>query len=350
MSKFDRKKARDALYKRTQESNDRKDGEISSKYFRTDISIPFWKCGVTKEDPHIVDIIPFIAGDNYPQADSRNPIKEGDYVYMVECWVHTNIGPSKSMILCPAKNYGKPCPICEEIEALVDEGKEYDDYAQIAPKRRCVYNIVCSDSEKEFKKGVQIWEVSHKYSEKLIQSAAKAPRGGGIVPFSDPDVGKSIAFEVLNDTYRTIQGHKLVDREEPISEDILAKALVLDQLLLLHTYDEIVKIFSGSISERKEEKESAHESEVEDKSRRRREPVKKGCPHDHEWGVDCDNQDECEDCPTETYEACGAKQDELIEEENERKRLEEEKKKAQEPSGGKRRMRRMKLEEDDIPF
>lgn len=331
MPKFDRKRAKEELLKRQQESYDRKDGEIGTKYFKTDIAIPFWKCPVTKDEPHIIDIIPFVAGGHYPQI-GKTPTKKGDPTYLLEAWVHTNIGPGKEMILCPAKNYGRPCPICEEVDRLADEGKEWEDYSSIAPKRRCVYNVVVMDGGKEEKKGVQIWEVSHKYSEKLIQPAAKAPRGGGLIPFSDPDIGKSIAFEVLNDTYRTIQGHKLVDRDYNISDEVLDAAFTLDELLLELPYEEIDKIFSGNV-----EKET---SGSEQGSRTRGKQEVDECPHvDDAWGKMIDKLEECEKC--ELYDKCGREADKLEAEEKAKK--EEERKKAEaekQESGGEVRRRR----------
>ncbi|MFA5355254.1 MAG: hypothetical protein WC302_00750 [Candidatus Paceibacterota bacterium] len=339
----DRSKAREELLKRTQESNDRKDGDVFYGYFKTDQDLPLWKASVTKKDdePHLIDIIPFYAGKNFPQVDPRHPVKEDDLVYLLETYVHQNIGPGKESIICPARNYKKPCPICEEIEYLTSKeggSKEYEDYADIALKRRCAYNIVCYDSPKEEGKGVQIWEVSYKYGEKKIQLAAKNPRGGGVVPFADYDVGKLISFEVAADEYRTIDGHKLVDRDYVISEEIEDSVWPLDELVKIWEYNEIYEKFYGELPAGVAAKEENQEESVSRSSRGRggvteqevpppsdpaplqrrsramEEPVRKDkgegqCPCGGEYGIDIDQLTNCDDC--KAYDACALKAKEI---------------------------------------
>lgn len=315
--KFDRKAMKEELLKRTQESDERKEGGDYSKYFKDDLELIFAKFGATKEDPHIIDIIPFIAGDKMPDFMR---VKEGKPAYYLDVYVHQNIGGAKAWVVCPAKNYGDDCPICEYIDSLVKDGKEYDDYAEIAPKRRCVYNIVNMTTDKEEKKGIQIWEASHKYSEKPIQAAAKSPRGGGSIPFSHPDkeVGQSISFSVDNDTYKTVSGHKLVPREYDISDDILDKAFQLDQIIKILSYKEIKKLFerASDLEEKETEvKKEEHSDSVKEEPaarRRRARDIKSDeCPEGLNFGEDIDSSDACADCPQ--YDDCAKKADEIEE-------------------------------------
>lgn len=327
--KFDRKEYNDELRKRTQESDERKEGEGFSKYFKEDMDLLFAKFGPTKDKPHIIDIIPFRAGADMPLFMR---VKEGKPAYYLDIYVHQNIGGGKKQIVCPARNYDLPCPICEYIESLVKDGKEYEDYEDIAPKRRSVYNIINMTDAKEEKKGIQIWEVSHKYGEKAIQSAAKNPRGGGSIPFSSPDkdVGQSICFNVDNDTYKTISGHKLVPRDYDIDDDTLENAYVLDQIVKVLPYKEIKAIFNageedGSEDERTD-KDPRDKDEKESRSRdRKKEDVGKNipkdeCPEDLNFGEDIDTVDACATCSV--YDSCAKKADEL----EEQKRKDREKK------------------------
>jgi len=304
-------KMMEQLIKRTQESYDRKDGDATSKYFLPDSELPFWKCTTTKEDPHIIDIIPFYAGDRFPtELNRRNPVLKDDYVYVLEVFVHSGIGPAKEMILCPLKNYGKPCPVCEEIDIQIKEGREWEEYSDIAPKRRCVYNIICYDSDKEEKKGIQIWEVSHKYSEKPFQSLAKNPREGGIIPFAalQKDAGMSISFEVAGDTYKTISGHKFLPRNYDIPRNISDDAYALDQHLLLRDYDYIKeKLQGGAWRSGKTETSNFSREQPSDSRRQAPKPTQQddsrdSCPCEHEFGVDADRFDDCENC--EIYKDC----------------------------------------------
>lgn len=246
MARNDRRAMREELAKRTQESHERKDGDVFLKYFLSDSDLPMWKCGVTKDDPHIIDIIPFLAGPNFPTGSSKYQIKPGTPVYVLDLYVHQNIGPGEAWIVCPAKNYGKPCPVCEDIERRKRKGEEWDDYSDIAPKRRCVYNVICYDNKKEEDKGIQIWEVSHRYSEKAFQALAKNARTGDVISFCSPDKdGKSISFEVSDDDFRTIGGHKFLDRDYEITDDVLDQAYILDEQIALLTYKEIENLYFG---------------------------------------------------------------------------------------------------------
>lgn len=321
--KYDRKILKDELIKRTQESDDRKEGEGLQKYFKDDADLTFVKFGPTKEEPHIMDIIPFIAGNNMPEFMK---VKEGKPAYYLDIYVHQSIGPTKTWIVCPNKSYNEACPICEHINELEKEGKEWEDFAEIAPKRRCVYNIINLTTPKEEKKGIQIYESSHKYSEKLIQNAAKNPRGGGSVPFSHPDkdVGQSISFSVDSDKFRTVSGHRLVQRTEDISDEILENAHILDQIIVRLSYKEIERIFNRTPdddSPKKDEEERGKEKDVDedkiesrsgDREREKETKSKNKCPENANFGVDIDEIKACDSC--EVYTKCAEESNRLEDE------------------------------------
>lgn len=313
--KFDRKSLKDELLKRTEESAGRTEGETFAKYFRDDVDLIMARFGSTKEDPHIIDILPFRAGDKMPNFMK---VAEGKPAYYLDIYVHQNIGASKAWIVCPSRNYGEPCPICEYIDELVRDGKEWDDYADIAPKRRCAYNIINQTTSKERNKGIQIWEASYKYSEKQIQQAAKNPRGGGSIAFAHPDkdVGQSISFNVDSDTFKTISGHKLIPREEDISDSLLDEVYQLDQIIKILTYKEIEKLFSRSSSEKDKKEDDIDDSIMERGAHGKSKSNE--CPAGEEFGVSIDQIKECEDC--EVYREC-ADRAEVLEEEKRKQRL-----------------------------
>lgn len=341
------------LLERTKKNYDRREPDMGSSFIDRDKigDLKIWRAAPTKGNPHIVDIIPFIAGDNFPQ---HNQIEEGNIAYCLDLWVHQNVGPSKSSVICPAKNYGEPCPICDEVEELVKEGVEWKDIP-IVPKRRVIYNVVVMDDEKTESAGVQIWDVSYKYMEDPILALSKSARTGGVIAFAAPDKieGKSIAFDVGNDTYRKITGHRFEARDYDIPKDILEQAVQLDQILIIMSEDEIKKILygsgGGSSKEEHEEKEECSSSRrsrttrtepddvqdpepepKEEKKERRsltkREPAKAKettCPFgDEHFGADYDEYQECEEC--EFRQECCERKD-AIELEAEKKEKEQEK-------------------------
>lgn len=228
----------DALLKRTAEAHQRMNdyGKYGKFYAGPGESqLRLWKC---REGEHLIDIIPFIAGANHLQVDQGRP------TYVVDVWVHQKVGINENDYLCLGRNYGEPCPVCEYLAKkrlgnLTD--KEEKALKSKDPKRRCLYNIVCYDSAREADKGVQIWEIAHFLFEKKILAIARQPRGGGFIPFSSPDNGKTVYFEREGSGLENTQylGYKFVDREEPIPDEYLESAYILDELLHRPDYTEV---------------------------------------------------------------------------------------------------------------
>src|SRR4030067_1887156 len=234
-----------SLQTKTKESYECRDDSGQFKnIFKDEFSNKLWKCG---EGEHLLDIIPYPAGKHDPKS------KEGEWGYLLDIWVHYGIGVNQDAYVCPARNYGQPCPICEYRE----EVRRQDDYdedlvKELTPKRRSIYNIICYNSEKEESKGVQIFDSAHWFMEKHISSLAKTPaRGVGkstdsYIAFSDPDEGKSISF-TRKGTKRNSEflGHKFVDRNYIIPDEVLNTAFILDESINICSYDEIKNAFMG---------------------------------------------------------------------------------------------------------
>jgi len=237
--KFDRNKAREDLLAQTQLSFQTKDfAGLGASYLKP-LPRPSWSC---KEGKHLIDIIPWIAGDNFP-----NPkVKPGAFVYHLDVFIHRNIGPTDSQFLCLASNFQKRCPICEKLKELRLASAEKELIDAVRPKRRTVYNIVCLDTSMEEEKGVQVWELAHFFMEQKLASLAERPRTGGFVGFADPDTGKSISFERKGSGFENTQflGHQFVDREGYIIPDaLLEQAVPLEEFLVIPTYDELYESF-----------------------------------------------------------------------------------------------------------
>lgn len=198
-----------------------------------------------KKGSHLIDIIPFIAGKSHPEQP------EGEIVFNVDVWVHRNVGKMAKQFACPTKTYSQPCPICEYSKVNKVNWKEFAE----KPSRRCYYLVWVHDSEEEEKKGVQVWEVPHFFFEQHVAAISRKPRTGGIIPYADPVVGKSICFDIVQDgSYTDASGEKAPakkfvgfqfdDRPEPIPDDILDMTFPLDECMdLIKPYEEIEEAF-----------------------------------------------------------------------------------------------------------
>ena len=235
--KFNRSDLKERLLKRTEESYASK--ETSGKYgniFRAGVKLPLWK---PKEGDHLFNVIPYIVGEYDPK------LKEGEVAYVLDIWVHTNVGVNEDSYVCPARNYGRPCPICERQKEMRLAGTFSDDEIKaLNPKRRAVYNTEVLDTAEEQAKGVQIWEVSHWLTERLFSELARKPKGGGFIPFSDPDNGKMLALTMA--TKQEYIGHKMLDRDEEVSDALLEGAYTLDALIHIPEYEELYAAFYGT--------------------------------------------------------------------------------------------------------
>ena len=207
--------------------------------------VEFWKC---TEGDHLVDIIPFEAGPNMPFDEKLQPISdEGDLDYVLDLFVHTNIGNMNNPYVCPYENFGLPCPVCEYIKA---NRLEKDIWKKLIAKHRVIYFLWVHDNRKEEKKGVQIFEASHFFMEQKIASIAKAPQGGGYTNFSCPDKGKSLAWTREGSGLENTQylGHRFIDRESPIPDKILDSTFPLDTIVNMHPeYSTIEKDFAQTL-------------------------------------------------------------------------------------------------------
>lgn len=234
---------KDLLRRHEESVTDKSSGVFGSVWDLTKApkTVGFWKC---TEASHTVDFIPFIAGDNLPRKSSR--FKEGEFAWGLEFWSHGNVGALEEPFVCPSRTNGEPCPICEHLQQ--NRGKySKEEYDSMKAKRRMLYLIWCHDNSEEERKGVQLWEVAHWFMEDKLKVIAERPKGGGTIPYFDPDNGKHVVFTRRGTGAGNTQylGHRFDDRDTAIPDSILDQSFPLDSLIKYATYEEIYKAFYG---------------------------------------------------------------------------------------------------------
>lgn len=348
MAKSRREQMREELDEAIEESEQRKDdsGKFGD-YFKDDADIVKWKC---EKGQHIIDIIPYRAGENDPHRAA------GKMQYVLDLWIHTNVGVTEDRVVCLSRNYKKPCPICEhqaELRAEEDYDEELVD--KLNPKRRVIYNIICYDTAEEEDKGVQVWEVAYFFMEKKLLPLAKERRTGERIRFADPDNGKSVSFDVVDKIYGDkdggkprkgidFEGHKLESRDYEILDQDLDDAHCLDEIIEILEYDEIHKMYWGEDADEQEpvEEEKPSRSRERGRSRSTEGESESGnkCTHGGSFGEDLNTMDECNMC--DDYDDCFAKNKELKKKEEDDDSKEEQK----EEKKTSRRGSRVKKESD----
>lgn len=249
MSFRDRFKSKKAgLQRQHNQQTKNKDGKTSYPSIiqkdKLPAGIEVWQC---KEGDHLIDIIPFPAGSDFPvDPDSKQPvIDEGDLAYVLDIMVHTNVGTMRIPYVCPYENFGLPCPICE---FMSENDLEKEDWKKTKAKRRTVYLVWVHDTRETQKKGIQLWEISHYTMEEKLAVIASQPRGGGAKAFADFDDGCNIAFTRKGAGMTNTQylGHRFIDREVKIPDALLEHTFPVDQFVKMHpSYEEIEETFKG---------------------------------------------------------------------------------------------------------
>jgi hypothetical protein len=208
-----------------------------------------------KEGKNIIDIVPYIIKTKNDPLVKTGDAKVGDQSYMLDLFIHSNIGPTQASIICLKETFGKPCPICEQRQAFYNEGKK-DEAGVLKAKRQCFYNV---RDVKNAPDEIQVFNISHfLFQKELIEEAKASADDGGIVDFVDIDDGKSISFRAA-ETESLINGKTVKfleyksfsfkDREDPLDESWVKKAVAFDELMKLNTYDEAKKILFGDEDE-----------------------------------------------------------------------------------------------------
>lgn len=194
-----------------------------------------------------IDIIPYIIGtDNHPGG-----MKKGYDSYVLNYWVHYNVGPMEDQFLCLKNTFRKPCPICEERARIISEkGWEKDPEKKalagsLKPKQRVMYNVIDLMGESD---EIRLFEVSHYLFEKelLEQAGYDVEEDSDLdyITFADLEDGRTVIFRGVEATgaggnpYTEFKSFQF-EKREPYDEEILEESYSLDKFLIIPTYDEV---------------------------------------------------------------------------------------------------------------
>jgi len=236
----------------------------------------FWAC---KEGSHIVDVIPFAAGPNFPLVTK---VKEDDIEYRIDVWVHQGVGPTDEQFVCPAYMFKKPCPICEYLaqEKAAGHRLPKEEYSAIRAKNRTMYLIWVHDTPEDERKGIQIWEIASFFFQDKLDEIAQDPRGRGMILFEDLDIGKNISFRKKSKGEKQVEytGHQFLDRDVPIPDEIVEQSFSLDTIIKWESdYDEMHKLFHQA-RETVDKGRVSREQPKEDKPVEQTEPTEESEP------------------------------------------------------------------------
>lgn len=256
----------------------------------------FYKPKVSSNEINRIEILPYLATEKNPQK-----IPVGVPSYKLEYWVHRFVGASKSSFLCLTKMYGKPCPICEEREELMrDPTISQKEIDALKPKSRFFYNVLDKTSDNP----IQIFDESHFLFQKELLVAAGS--GGRVVIFADIELGKIIEFIALEKRsdkgkFTEYRQFTFLDRK-PYDERIYRQTYVLDDLLVIPTYEDVRDAYLNIDSS--EEHKINNQEQVKEIKPNPFSQEMLVCPSGHNFGVDFEKSRDCFTCPGELYKNC----------------------------------------------
>lgn len=316
------------------------------------------------------------------RPEGKSDVGYLSYKFEIPC--HRGVGPNNEWWLCNFEAFGKPCVMCEEKFAEFDKPKAEQDekvWRPLMPSWRDFYNIYDYNNPD---KDIHPFEISYAHFEDALLQAIELDDDELLCPW-DPDDGKIIEFKAKEEKFKSYSYAKplegsfaFAERDQPYTDEDLERAWSFDKYLYIPKYDELAKAYYGVEdlgevgrgTEQEEEQEEERkptrsrsrqkpadreeegESPRSRRSRRTREPEpqeeeeqeaptparsrsrSKGstkkkdegqeCPAGGEFGKDCNELDECQDCPDEIFDKCVELQDKLKTKEEEKENPPEE--------------------------
>ena len=293
-----------------------------------------------KKGVNVFDILPYEVSSNVnPFAD------KGELWYERTIFVHYNIGAEESSYLC-LKTVGKKCPICE-YRAQLFKSKDDSDKQQVQalrPSERQLFNVYDPEDD-EYK----ILYLAHGNFGKVLDEEINEDEDEQYNFFFWPEDGYRLKVRFSKESFDKgsyLKASRIDFRDrDPYPESVVDELEDLDACLNVLSYEKLERIFleldedeeaSGEAEypdddDDEDERDQDHEIEKEDEpeppprkksTRSKKAPVKKkapkkkpsnSCPSGYNFGADCDEYDECDDC--DVWEACMDEKDRLEDEE-----------------------------------
>lgn len=259
---FDKKSFREQMEQRILDEQNKKTNTIFKTVFKSDV--PTWR---EKEGDNILDVIPFHAGKN-AELYNDPKIVTGKWVYRLPILLHKGVGVNEDNYICLNSMLRQPCPICEYRKKLKDKGVSWEVYQKYFPKKRSLFNVWVQNNDKEYKKGVLVWDISDFLGWDKIYPITENIRGGGRIYFMEyeKEEGRSVAFRRKEISRGKVEysGYQLLARDYDIPNDIKEGVHILDELIYIPTYDEVSETFYSTVNEEEHENNSENSNNDEE--------------------------------------------------------------------------------------
>ena len=202
-----------------------------------------------------IDVLPFKLKEPLPYLLKQTKMYEpGDWFYFAGYHAHRNIGINKDLVICPAKTFGKKCPICEYRAGLAKTA-DPDDEKMIKNLQPSYRQVWCVWDHADPDNSPKLLDQSHFGMGKQIDAVVNgADPGDNYHLYWHPKKGFTLKCGVTeepsgNGTWNKVSMVEFKSRSSPIDPDVLEKVPYLPSLLIEIPFDELKKKFLGLTEE-----------------------------------------------------------------------------------------------------
>jgi hypothetical protein len=267
-----------------------------------------------KEGKELLDVMAFIAGEG------NNAVDPGIAYWEKTYFVHPDVGPNQATVVCNARTFDKPCPICEKRVEMQKEGAEKDDVKPLYPKQKQAFLVTDRKNKED---GIQVFET---YGYTKDGTAFGERLDAKLEAVSDePDhpyhsfwhLENGMTLQVMakkqtmpNGSFIAAGNIELLPRKSQYKDEMLEEIPCLDDMVEEADYDEVKALFLGE------------EVEEEEKPKGKKDKTKKKTKKKEEDEDEDDQEDDEEEENGDDEESDDSDDDEDSEEEDEEEQQE----------------------------
>ncbi len=159
-------------------------------------------------------------------------------------WIHRELGA------CLKRNWQESCPICEETNRLLEEGRGYRALSKqgllLGKKPRMLAQIIDRNNEEL---GVQVWDVSGSDIEIALITLSVHKNSGLIVPWTDPEYGCDLVYDYDHMAENPMPENLRRSWQSKLNVDLYEKAMsdLDDDVILKPTYEELAFLYTQKV-------------------------------------------------------------------------------------------------------
>lgn len=228
-----------------------------------------------------MDFLPYVVTDikKHPEKESMSD----DVWYRFPYKIHGRVGPNRQAVLCPS-TIGKPCPICDEMQAIYDDPDADNKQAsKFRPSKRSLFVIKIKGGDKKNKGKMFIWDVSDfNFFDQVDNELEHGEEEWN--DFACLEGGYTLKVRFIEKSFDETKFAKadridFIERDD-YDEDILDETPCLDDVIIpnIKTLKEIEAVMDGEEPEEdeeetpKKEKKKPKKEKKEKKSKKEKKP------------------------------------------------------------------------------